>query len=61
MAEVGQRQTPALRLDSAELERAVGHEPGHAEAEGHVVVDADHIGAQALIDGGCAGPCDPRA
>ena len=60
MAEIGQRQAPAFRLDRAELEGRPGDQPGHAEPEGHVVVDADHVGAQALIDGD-AGPCEPRA
>ena len=60
MAEVGQRQPPVARIDRAKRERGVGHQPGHAEAEGHVVVNADHIGAEALIDGD-AGPCVPRA
>jgi hypothetical protein len=60
MAEVGQRQTPVAHIDRAEREGAIGHQSGHAEPEGHVVIDADHIGPEALIDGD-AGPCEPRA
>ena len=37
---------------------AVGDQPGHREADRHVVVDAEHEGAQALVDplDPCAGP-----
>ena len=58
MAELGQPKAPVAHLYGAEREGGVGDEAGHAEAEGHVVVDADHVGAQTLID---VGPCDPRA
>ena len=57
---LGQRQAAGFRLDRAELEREPSHQPGHAEPEGHVVVNADHVGPEALIDGD-AGPCEPRA
>ena len=60
MAEVGQRQAPVARIDRAKREGGIGHQSGHAEPEGHVVVDADHIGPEALIDGD-AGPCVSRA
>ena len=58
MAQLGQSEAPVPHLYSAEGEGGVGDEAGRAEAEGHVVVDADHVSAQPLID---VGPCDPRA
>jgi hypothetical protein len=58
MAQLGQSEAPVPHLYSAEGEGGVGDEASHAEAEGHVVVDADHVSAQPLID---VGPCDPRA
>jgi hypothetical protein len=58
MAQLGQSEAPVPYLYRAEGEGGVGDEAGHAEAEGHVVVDADHVSAPPLID---VGPCDPRA
>src|ERR1700760_3187869 len=59
MTEVGQRQTPAARVSRAKREGGVSRQPGYAEPDGHVVVNADHIGPEALIDGN-AGPCVSR-
>ncbi len=36
-------------------------QPGQGEADHHVVVHAEHVRAQALVDFGATGPCDALA
>jgi hypothetical protein len=48
-------------LDDAELEGPEGDKARDAKPEGHVIVNADHIGPEALIDRAHAGPGDAGA
>ena len=48
------------RFDDAELVGEEGDDAGQAQAKRHVVVNAEHIGAQALVDRN-GGPGDASA
>ena len=50
----------AAELDVGQHEGEVGDDAGQAEAERHVIVNAEHIGAQALVDRS-GGPGDASA
>ena len=58
LAESGQ-----LSVGHCEVEGTPGRKAGNSEAKRHQVVDPDHVGAQALVDGGVragARRCDAR-
>src|SRR5262249_23709721 len=46
-------QLSASICDRGGVEREPGNHAGQRDADGHVVVDSDHVGPQALIDGNC--------
>src|SRR5580700_9822628 len=54
--EIVQEKLAAGRFDDAKLECAERDETRDSQAESHIIIYADHVGAQALIDRAHAGP-----
>ena len=60
-AEGRERDLPAAFLGHGEHMRAERDDAGDAETQDHIIIDAQHIGAQALVDHAGFGAADGRA